>query len=224
LETPLTIPAEEALDENQCDTFPQLLLSLPQHVQQMMGNIENLEDDGLSIATCLREGHPLCAWKDGSVKDAIGSHAWTIRVTDERNYSATNPEGAATTAGNPATLVSLRAEHSGTLAILYFLQAICTYYRIQTSLTTVKIWIDNSEVIDRTNQVIQQHNHSQFNTLDYDMWAESQVVIKGLPCTITAHHVKSHQDDHIELDDLTTEAYWNVMMDRKCERHREQNL
>jgi len=158
------------------------------------------------------------------VKDAIGSHAWTIRVTDERTYSATNPEGAATTAGNPATLVSLRAEHSGTLAILYFLQAICTYYRIQTSLTTVKIWIDNSEVIDRTNQVIQQHNHSQFNTLDYDMWAESQVVIKGLPCTITAHHVKSHQDDHVELDDLTTEVYWNVMMDRKAERHREQNL
>jgi hypothetical protein len=70
------------------------------------------------------------------VKDTIGSHAWTVRVTDERNNSATNPEEAATTAGNPATLVSLRAEHSGTLASLYFLQAICTYYRIQTSLNS----------------------------------------------------------------------------------------
>jgi len=26
------------------------------------------------------------------------------------------------------------------------------------------------------------------------------------------------------MDDLTTEAYWNVMMDRKAERHRERNL
>jgi len=198
------------LHTSQHNAFQQLILSLPKHEQEMMGGIELLKDDGTSIATSLCSGQDISAWEDGSVKESIGSHAWTVRVTGDLNNPDINAEGAATTAGNPTTLVSLRAEHSGTLTILYFLKAICTFHRIQSSESTVKIWIDNMEVINRTNQGIQRHQHSKFNTLDYDLWAESQEVIDGLPCTITAHHVKSHQDDKIDLEDLTTEAYWNV--------------
>ena len=129
-----------------------------------------------------------------------------------------------TTAGNPATQLSLRAEHSGTLAILYFLQALCTYYKIMYSESRINLWIDNMEVISRTNSPIQNQQHIKFNTLDHDLWAESQQVIDGLPCVVTSHHVKSHQYDSKELEDLSTEAYWNVMMDRKAECHREHNL
>ena len=96
-----------------------------------MGGIELLKDEGNAIATSLRLGQDISAWEDGSVKDAIGSHAWTVRVTGDINNPDINAEGAATTAGNPTTLVSLRAEHSGTLAILYFLQAICNFYNLK---------------------------------------------------------------------------------------------
>ena len=129
----------------------------------MMGGIELLKDDGTAIATSLRSGQEISAWEDGSVKKL---HAWTVRVTGDLNNPDINAKEAATTAGNPPTLVSLRAEHSGTLAILYFLQAICTFYHIQSSDSTVKIWIDNMELINQTNQVIQRPQHSKFNTLD----------------------------------------------------------
>jgi len=127
----------------------------------MMEDIEQLKDEGIVIATCLRAGQAISAWEDGSVKDDIGSHTWTVRVTNDLDNPDSNAEGVSTTAGNPATLVSLRAEHSSTLAILYFLQAICSFYQIRTSDSTVKIWIDNMEVIDRINQAIQQHKHSK---------------------------------------------------------------
>ena len=79
------------------------------------------------------------------------------------------------------------------------------------------------EVINRTNAEIQHHQHTKFNTLDYDLWAETQQVKKYLPFAATAHHIKKHQDDATELEELSTEAYWNVMMDRKADRHRERN-
>ena len=79
------------------------------------------------------------------------------------------------------------------------------------------------EVINRTNGAIQQHQHAKFSTLDFDLWAESQHLINGLSPSISVHHIKSHQDDTTDMDDLTTEAYRNVMMDRKAERHRERN-
>ena len=88
----------------------------------MMGSVE-IHDGGHAIAQCLRLGHEISAWEDGSVKNSIGAHAWTVRVTAALNSTDIDAEGAATTAGDHSTLVSLRAEHSGTLAILYFLRA-----------------------------------------------------------------------------------------------------
>ena len=110
------------------------------------------------------------------------SHAWTVRITDDLNNNDVSAEGAPTTAGNPFTLVSLLAEDSSALAILYFLQAICKYYNINTSESSVKIWIDNMEVINIINSFIQQNQHAKFSMLDYDQWSESQQVIDdGLP-------------------------------------------
>ena len=48
------------------------------------------------------------------------------------------------------------------------------------------------EVIHRTNRAIQQCQHAKFNTLDFDLWAESQHLIKELPPSVSAHHIKSH--------------------------------
>ena len=79
------------------------------------------------------------------------------------------------------------------------------------------------EVINRTNAEIQLHQHAKFNTLDYDLWVKTQQVINGLPFAVKAHHVKIHRDDVTKLDDLSTEAYWNVMINRKAKRYREQN-
>ena len=63
----------------------------------MMGKIE-INDEGHAIATCLRLGHDISAWEDGSVKNSIGAHAWTVRVTADLNNKDINAEGAATTA------------------------------------------------------------------------------------------------------------------------------
>jgi hypothetical protein len=71
LAIPLLIPAAEELLEHQCNTFQQLILNLPTHVQQMMEDIEQLKDEGGAIATCIRAGHSISAWEDGSVKDDI---------------------------------------------------------------------------------------------------------------------------------------------------------
>ena len=157
---PLTAPINAEIEAIQYDTFQDPTRNLPAHEQQMMDRIE-LNDEGYAIANCLRLGHDISAWEDGSVKDSIGAHAWTVRVTADLNNK--------NTAEDQSTLVSLRAEHSGTLAILYFLQAICTFHEIKTLQSSVEIWIDNMEVIHQTNRAIQQHQHAKFNTLDFDL-------------------------------------------------------
>ena len=86
LATPLTTPEVEELPVHQLQTFQQLILSLPKHEQQMMGGTELLKYDGTAIATSLRSGQDLSAWEDGSVKDAIGSHAWTVLFLTTEAY------------------------------------------------------------------------------------------------------------------------------------------
>ena len=200
---------------------------LRQGEKDMMGIIQFPLDDGKVLAECLRTNQTLWAWTDGSVKEGYGAHSWTVRAAETLDREPVNVEGVAITVADKKqnAIFPLRAEHSGALAVLYFVKALCSFHRIEHSTGNLFIPIDNMEVVKRLNSKMDPIDIQDTRTSkpDFDVWEESQKVIELIPCKTAAVHVKSHKDDDTEQQDLPRESYWNVRMDRNAKGHRERN-
>jgi len=154
---------------------------LPQGEKDMMGIIQFPLDDGKVLAECLRTNQTLWAWSDGSVKEGHGAHSWTVRAAETLDREPVNVEGVAITVAdkNQNAIFPLRAEHSGALAVLYFVKALCSLHRIEHSTGNLIIWIDNMEVVKRLKSKIDpiHAQDTRISKLDFDFWEESQKVI-----------------------------------------------
>ena len=88
---------------------------------------------------------------------------------------------------------SLRAEHGGAIAILLVLYALRVHYPLLSLPPTLDIWIDNSEVVRRGKLDTPKLGIKQQLTLDQDLWATTQRLLKALPCKIQWRWIKGHQ-------------------------------
>ena len=79
--------------------------------RQVLGTVSMPADDGEEIAQILAAGGTIRMWSNGTVKDGIGAHAYTLRTNCDDDDSAIL--GDATTPGNPSDISSLRTESYG---------------------------------------------------------------------------------------------------------------
>ena len=77
--------------------------------------------------------------------------------------------GAAHTPGNTKEMTPLRPEHAGSIAVLIIIHILHTLTKVEVS---VKLWVDNSEVLRRI--ATQDVNEL---ALDYDLWQVTAHVI-----------------------------------------------
>ena len=73
-------------------------------------------DSGDHPAQILDAGGTIRMWSDGTVKNGIGAHAYTLRTNCADDDNAIL--GDATTPGNPSYISSLRQESYGALACM----------------------------------------------------------------------------------------------------------
>ena len=120
------------------------LTSIPSSYIAALGHISLPRDDGKSIVQAILNG-TLATGSDGSVKDSTSTHGYMLLPSRKKHWL----RGHGYVAGTPDLLTSLRAEHSGSIAILIILHMLTVRWGLDESTPPVTIRIDNKEVISR---------------------------------------------------------------------------
>ena len=195
---------------------------MPDVWQQALGDIDLPDDDGLEIATLLAAGTSVYAWSDGSEKNGVGAHSFT--VLPKCVGGCNSIEGDSVTPGKPSLMSSLRCENFGALACALIVLAIEFKYDIQKG-GYLQMHIDNMEVVNRTKLGIDAHLATdKCIKTDFDVWRETDHVVGLLKSTVSAAWVKGHQDDLLKktgnIGPMPRDPHYNIAMDKRAERRR----
>jgi hypothetical protein len=114
---------------------------------------------------------------------------------------------------------SYRAEGYRRMSLLLFLTHYIRYYGIKTADDLrVTSYCDNSSLIKAEEEFHTRDvdSSSWYLKSDHDVIMTLNKGRKGLPFQLISRHVKSHQDDEREFDDLTRSEQLNVFADRRA--------
>ena len=198
---------------------------LPGYLKEAVGTVRCPDDNGMQLSRELQLSQTK-SWTDGTVKDSIGAHAYTIRTADDKEEKSIRGSGG--TPGDPMTMTSLRAEHFGVLVVITMLD-IVTLIHGHTIIGKHTHYTDSKAVITRL-QEYEYMTDKQYDCTDYDVWKATEEAIQVATCVkMTLEHVKGHQRETLhekkkEQGPLTREATYNDWCDKEAEHEREENL
>ena len=126
-------------------------------------------------------------------------------------------QGYGHTNGRPS---SLRSEAAGMLAVSIFLGMIQKWTNFHFEQIPITMYADNKSLITRQNEHLQYEATYPNSTLapEYDLTEEIYCTHRKYNIEATFCHVKGHQDDDQDIDDLTLPARLNVYADRLASR------
>jgi hypothetical protein len=198
LPTPLE-PAREEERPTNSDTLADHITTLPLWERDLIAPAMEgfLPDSSLYEVLHKRNVNILVA-SDGGHVDAYGSFGWLIGKQAEIIWDC---QGIAR--GYP--MQSYRAEGYGRMSLLLFLNHYIHYHGIQPAEDLrVTSYCDNSSLLETKEEF---HNRDVDSTSwylkpDHDVIMTLNEIRKKLPFTLITRHVKGHQDDEREYDDL----------------------
>ena len=94
------------------------------------------------------------------------------------------------TPGGVNEMASLRSKHAGAIGIILVRYALQVRHGV--SLLPVTIWIDNTEVLDRTKKNEVGDNINQHLVLDYDLWQAMDSLQASIHTPLKWEKVDSH--------------------------------
>ena len=201
------------------------LLLLPGYLKEAIGTVRCPVDNGQQLSNDLQRSETN-SWTDGTVKNNIGAHAYTIRTKDEIEENCISGSGG--TPGDPTTMTSLRAEHFGVLVVIVLLD-IVTIINGNSKQGKHSHYTDSKSVIMRL-QECKYMTDRQYDSTDYDIWKETEAaIIEAKMVILQLYHVKGHQREDMhevkkEQGPLTREATYNDWCDQEAEKEREDHL
>ena len=172
------------------DTFAKFLESSATDVRWAIWPVEGA-DSGPMLAAAASKG-TLIGVSDGSKGDLGAAAAWTVTETDDDGNippSAGKVTGVHRTPGCASDQDSYRAELSGLFAQVAFIEALCTFYHINTGSATVAL--DGLSALNEgtwtscRKDTIRQH---------FDLVNAIRRTIRRIPIPIAGYHVRGHQD------------------------------
>ena len=166
----------------------QLALLPPPYIDAL-GHISLPRDDGKSIVHDILNG-TLTAGNDESVKDSVSTHGYMLLPSRKKHWM----RGHGYVSGTPNLLTSLRAEHSGSIAVLILLHMLTVRWGLDESTPPVTIHIDNKEKISRMDAGLPGLSIKAHLVPEYDLWAEAIHLTDTLPFPVSWQWVKAHQD------------------------------
>ena len=157
----------------------------------------------------IRNGRAI-AVSDGSYKKEWkkGTAAWRLESEKGNQYI----QGTVISPGHPEMQSAYRSELVGQMAILDKMKEICIKYRITDG--SILIGCDGITALQKANEGSPEfcspnHKHS-------DILSAMNKINRSIPITINPVHVKGHQDDSCEYNELDRLAQINVDMDWKA--------
>jgi hypothetical protein len=146
---------------------------------------------------------------DGGARDELGSFGWVLAVGHEILWQCKGP----TFGSRPGFF---RVESYGFISVLLFIHAYCRYFdvHIDPNITHDFYWHSES-LLKRISRALHRSwiNPSQCLASDFDLESGILDLIKTLHISFQYLHVKSHQDDSMEIHLLPWAAQMNVHAD-----------
>ena len=201
----------------------EIIARLPPSLQQMIGVLGQLTDEGLRVSESIVGGNCIGA-SDGSLQNRYesnrGSHGFALRDKDRGNIGI---EGWGV---SPCSddMSSTTSEHYGLLGLLVLLHILCNKYKLcqEECFGRVVVYIDNKTVVTRGNEAQSPVNLSDFAIPDQDLWALTSELINKLPIRMTIKWVKGHQDENRFGEKIhgpfTRDVMMNVLTDELASR------
>jgi hypothetical protein len=192
-----------------CNPQP-IVNSLQDHLLSMAPNerwcVDTLElsDDGYIIADSIRNSVAI-AVSDGSFKDTYGTAAWVL----EGENSIGRIIGRVIAPGAESDQSAYRSELSGILAVMIMVKNLCLYHNITDG--AVELACDGLSAIDKSFSYVSLLHIDEPN---YDLITAIKHQWKYSPLLWRVRHVKGHQDEHTDLQNLDRWGKLNVEMDR----------
>ena len=195
---------------------------LPGYIREALGTIIYPQDNGSQLSRDLLESKTT-SYTDGTVKNSVGAHAYTIRPANDNEENCIRGTGG--TPGDALTMTSLRAEHFGLYVAVVLIDMI-TQVHGHGTIGRHRHYTDSKSVISRVENE-EYMADKNYDSTDYDIWKETIAAIEQANCIIfDFRHVKGHQREMLhnvrkEQGPLTREATYNDWCDIAAERERE---
>ena len=159
--------------------------------------------------SCNKNFKHLTAVSDGSVRAKHMTFGWIL--ADDRGQVITQGYGPIN--GRPSRL---RSEAAGMLAVSIFLGFIQEWTNYHFQEIPITIYTDNKILITRQTNHLEYTNPYPNCTLtpEYDLTEEIFVTHSNYNIKATFCHVKGHQDDNQDIEDLSIPAKLNVYADK----------
>ena len=180
-----------------------LLITAPQWMMSNWG-YPDLNQSTLNTIVQELEKNNLNAAGDGSVKNGLAAHSWCLFKKNTFEVIFSN---AASVAAHPTYVTSYRPEASSILAAASFLSIIAT--TIDTPKTDVTFFTDNKEAVTNSTKY-NMHNVKRVLENDADVTIELLHTIHNSKINFSVTHVKGHQDDEADPNELTPIAKINI--------------
>ena len=145
--------------------------------KEAVGTVRCPDDNGLQLSRELQHSQTK-SWTDGTVKDNIGAHAYTIRTADDNEEKSIRGSGGMP--GDPMTMTSLRAEHFGVLVVIAMLDIVTIIHGNKNILGKHTHYTDSKAVITRL-QEYQYMTDKQYDCTDYDVWKATEEAMQVEP-------------------------------------------
>ena len=126
-------------------TLEEAIELLPGYIREAIGTLQYPDNNGKQLSDDILQSSSM-SFTDGTVKDSIGAHAYTIRTADD--YEDTCLRGAGGTPGDSNTMTSLRAEHFGVFVTIILLDIVTRVHGHRTKGKHIH-YTDSKAVIDR---------------------------------------------------------------------------
>jgi hypothetical protein len=201
--------------------YPTLLgkfKNLPLRFRDIVGDIQVPSDNGYSLLCCLKNDNAVFA-SDGSYYEDMnkGTHAYILASKDS---DLGQIKGAAVSPHSDH-MSSAPTEHYGALAVLLTV-AVLLYHYNEDGLgwPAVKCYIDNEEVVNRSNLPYPKfRNVQQYLVHNYDLWLLTSHILSSIKLHVEFKWVRGHQTAeenndnimatllNIEVDKMATEQY-----------------
>jgi len=169
-----------------------------------------IDGDGSELATAIRNNEAVMV-SDGSFKDQRGTAALVLQgATHTGEARAVNR-----VPGEPDDHDSFRSELSGLIGIATLVELLCEYFEITEG--SVEVACDGLSAL---NDVFDLHRQVSTKTPHYDLVvATRRIIQRSTQLTWYYRHVRSHQDDIREMDELDRWETLNVEVDDAAKTH-----
>ena len=212
--SPITIVTTEPTTISP-DTFWEYVSQ--QHIiyQRLLFDIRVDEDTCVLISQRLECKQGIDIGTDGGVLFQTGAFTWVFDLTEVVRIRCGGPADGTTSDIDPK-----RAELYGILSVLTFLRFIVEYYTPDTT-ATLRIHCDEINTVNDIEAFRDINQHDAFVTTkrccaNYDIIAEILSCITDYPGKVSILHIKGHQDQKEEFDDLSIAAQLNCVAHDLC--------